>query len=73
MSNGSFKLVFKPLTGTFELERQPVPTGGEGGGTVTTGTLVLPGGVTFELNEGMAMTGMGEITLEPGSQIVVLA
>ena len=72
MSDGTFKLVFKPLTGTFELERQPIPVGGEGGGSVTTGTLVLPGGVTFELNAGVAMTGDGEIQLEPGSQILVL-
>lgn len=73
MSDGSFKLVFKPFTGTFELERQPIPvTSGFSGGAVTAGTLVFPGGVSFELNDGVAMTGAGEILLEPGSEIVVL-
>lgn len=73
MSDGQFKLVFKPLEGTFELERQAPPAGGGlGGGTVTTGTLVLPGGVEFELTGGIAMTGDGEINLAPGSTIVVL-
>lgn len=74
MSDGSWKMVFKPLSGTFELERQAPPTaGGTGGGTVTRGTLVFPSGVTLEVTEGMATTGSGEITLAPNSEIVVLA
>jgi len=74
MTDGVWRLVFKPFTGTFELERQIPPTvaGGTGGGTVTQGTLVFPGGVTFEVTEGIATTGGGEITLAANSEIVVL-
>ena len=73
MSDGAWRLVFKPFTGTFELERLPASGGGGGGGgTVTGGTLVFPGGVTFEVTQGIATTGMGEITLSPNSEIVVL-
>lgn len=74
MSDGIWRLVFKPFTGTFELERLPAPaiSGGTGGGTVTGGTLVFPNGVTFEVTEGIATLGSGEITLAPNSEIVVL-
>lgn len=73
MSEGQFKLVFKPFTGTFELERQGSPAGGGfSGGAVSAGTLIFPGGVVFEVNNGVAMTGDGEINLDPGSEIVVL-
>lgn len=75
MTDGVWRLVFKPLTGAFELERQqPSSTGGggTGGGTVSGGTLVFPSGVTFEVTEGIATTGSGEITLAAGSEIVVL-
>jgi len=73
MSDGQFKLVFKPLDGTFELERQTPPAGGGlGGGAVTSGTLVLPNGVSFELTGGIATTGDGEISLAAGSTILVL-
>lgn len=73
MSEGQFKFVFKPFTGTFELERQGSPVvSGFSGGAITAGTLIFPGGVVFEVNEGVAMTGTGEINLAPGSEIVVL-
>lgn len=69
-----WRLVFEPLTGNFELRKMMAAGGGggTGGGTVTTGTLVFPGGVTFEVTEGIATTGSGEITLSPNSEIVVL-
>lgn len=69
-----YRLVFEPLTGNFELRKMMAAGGGggTGGGTVTTGTLVFPGGVTFEVTEGIATTGSGEITLSPNSEIVVL-
>lgn len=76
MTDGVWRLVFKPLTGAFELERQqPLMTGGgggTGGGTISGGTLVFPNGVTFEVTEGIATVGSGEITLAAGSEIVVL-
>ncbi len=74
MTDGVWRLVFKPFTGSFELERQIPPQGGGGlgGGTVTQGTLVFPSGVTLEITEGIATVGAGELTLDPNSEIVVL-
>lgn len=74
MSDKVWRLTFKPLTGSFELERKILSSGGggSGGGTLTSGTLVFPGGVSFTVTEGIAMTGSGEITLDPFSEIVVL-
>ena len=66
-----WKLVYEPLAGNFELRKLPEPTGGAGG-TITNGTLAFPDGVTFELLNGLATTGGAEITLAPGSSIVLL-
>jgi len=68
-----WKLIYEPLTGNFELRKvQETGGGGGAGGTVTSGTLQFPGGVSFELINGLATTGAAEITLSPGSTIVLL-
>lgn len=68
-----WKLVYEPLSGNFELRKvTTTPGGGGAGGTVTSGTLQFPGGVNFELINGLATTGGAEITLAPGSTIVLL-
>lgn len=67
-----WRLVFDPLTGNFELRKIPDTGSGSSGGTVTSGTLVFPGGVELELNGGLATTGGSTITLEPNSQIMLL-
>lgn len=68
-----FKLIYEPLSGNFEI-RKVVEGGGGGGagGTVTNGTLQFPGGVNFELINGLATTGAAEITLAAGSTILLL-
>jgi len=68
-----WKLVYEPLAGNFEL-RKVEPAGGSGGagGTVTSGTLQFPGGVNFELINGLATIGAAEITLAAGSTILLL-
>lgn len=72
MSEFTYKLVFKPLVGDFDLDRVPL-SGGGASGTVSSGTLTLPGGLEFEIVDGLAMTGDGEILLAPGSTITVTA
>lgn len=73
MSNKVWRLTFKPFTGSFELERKILSTEtGSAGGTLTSGTLVFPGGVSFSVNEGVAIVGSSEISLDPYSEIVVL-
>lgn len=68
-----WKLVYEPLAGNFELRKIPEGGGGGGaGGTVTNGTLQFPNGVNFELINGLATIGGAEITLAPGSTIVLL-
>lgn len=68
-----WRLVYEPLAGNFELRKIPESGGAGGaGGTVTSGTLQFPGGVNFELINGLATTGAAEITLEPGSTILLL-
>lgn len=74
MSDRVWNFTFKPLTGTFDLERQiKIQSGGSGGtgGTVSSGNLTFPGGVTFEIRDGIAMTGESEITLLANSEILV--
>lgn len=72
MSEFTYKFVFKPLVGDFSLDRVPI-SGGGASGTVSSGVLTLPGGVEFEIVDGLAMTGSGEILLEPGSTITITA
>lgn len=69
-----WRLVFEPLTGNFELRKMVAGGGGGGaGGTVTGGTLQFPGGVSFEIIDGIATVAGGEFLLENGSTILVLA
>jgi hypothetical protein len=72
MSDFTYKFVFKPLVGDFSLDRVPL-SGGGASGTVSNGVLTLPNGVEFEIVDGLAMTGDGEILLEPGSTITITA
>jgi hypothetical protein len=72
MSEFTHKFIFKPLVGDFSLDRVPV-SGGGASGTVSNGILTLPGGVEFEIVDGLAMTGDGEILLEAGSTITITA
>lgn len=76
MSGGVWKLVFRPLEGSFDLGRQsPTVVDGGGaarGGTVIAGTLIFPSGVILQVTEGIAVLGSGTITLDPFSEIVVL-
>ena len=73
MSDQVWKLVYDPLTGNFDLRRVPLPVaGGMAGGNVRAGTLVFPNGVELEMNEGMGVTGSGEILLQAGSTILLL-
>lgn len=72
MSDYTYKFTFKPLVGDFSLDRVPL-SGGGASGTVSSGILTLPGGVEFEIVDGLAMTGDGEILLEAGSQITITA
>jgi hypothetical protein len=65
-------MVFEPLSGSFEFKRIPVIGAGGLGGSVTNGTLILPGGVELELAGGVAIVNGSEITLEPGAQLLVL-
>ena len=72
MSTGIYRLVFKPITGTFELEKRQKLAGGLGGATVVSGVLTLPEGVQLEVTEGFAAIGDGEVTIDEGSDILVL-
>lgn len=72
MSDGTWKLVFDPFSGTFEQRRVPILIDGSTGGAVTNGTLVLPNGVELELAGGMAVVNGSTITLDPGATILVL-
>lgn len=71
-----WKLIYEPLSGNFELRKidsgSGAGAGGGAGGTITSGTLTLPGGVAFEMVNGIATTGGSEILLEPGSTITLL-
>jgi hypothetical protein len=69
-----WKLVYEPLTGNFELRSLNAVggAGGGAGGTLTSGTLTFPGGVSFEMINGIASTGASEIFLEAGSTILLL-
>lgn len=74
MSEKVWRYLFQPLSGDIEFQRinKVSLAGGTGGGTVTQGVLVFPGGVTFEVTEGIASTGTSEIVLAPNSEIVVI-
>jgi hypothetical protein len=73
MSDGSYRLVFKPLTGSFSLDKISVSAGGNGAsGTVANGTLTLPGGVEFQIVNGLAINNGAEIYLAPGAEILVI-
>ena len=70
----TWKMVFDPFSGEFQLKRvtTSVVAGGGVAGTIVNGTLVLPGGVELEIADGMAVLNGSELLLEPGSQLLVL-
>lgn len=75
MSDGSWKMVFNPLSGEFQLKKVGLatPAGSGVSGSIINGTLVLPGGLELEIAGGLAVLNGSEILLEPGAQLLVLA
>ena len=69
----SFKLVFDPVTGTFDFKKVPPSTVvvAGGGGTVNFGTLLISSGsqVTFQIE--LTLDGAGEILLESGADLII--
>jgi hypothetical protein len=68
----SFKLVFKPFGGTFEIEKQQAGGGVGNGGSVQAGTLELPTGLILEMRDSFAVSGSSEVVLNPESEIVLV-
>lgn len=75
MTDGSWKMVFNPLSGEFQLKKIALSTSSGSGvsGSILNGTLVLPGGLELEIAGGLAVLNGSEILLEPGAQLLVLA
>jgi len=72
MSDTGWKLTFDPLLADVRFERyQKGQAGGGAGGTITSGALTLPSGVSFEIRDGLAMTGEGEVSLLADSELLV--
>lgn len=72
MSDGAYRLVFKPLSGEFSLEKVQLAGGGDGtSGTVAAGTLSFPNGTSFLISNGIAVNNGAELVLAPGAEIVV--
>lgn len=78
MNTGPFKLVFKPFTGTFELERQPeeivevTTSSGLTGASVSSGTLYFTEDLSVELAGDVGVLDTGELNLAVNSELTVL-
>lgn len=71
MSESSYRLVFRPLTGDFSLDKVAISGGNGASGTIASGTLTLPGGVEFQIVDGLAINTGAEIYLAPGAELLV--
>ncbi len=71
MSEFTHRLVFKPITGEFSLDRITLTGGNGASGTVASGSLTFPSGASFQIVDGIAVNNGAEIVLAAGAEIVV--
>lgn len=67
----TYKLVFDPFDGEFNLVKVPTVSIGGGGTTVTAGVLALPSGTNVQCNIEVTIIDAGGILIEAGSTLLV--
>ena len=68
----SFRLVFDPISGTFDFRNVQAPgIAGAGGGNIVTGTIVIPSGTLFFIAGEFIISPDGEISVESGGEILI--
>lgn len=70
--SGTYRLVFDPFDGEFNLVKIPTISVGGGGMTVTAGVLSLPSGTQVECNIEVTVSGVGDMIIDAGSTILVI-
>ena len=68
----SFRLVFDPIAGSFELRKVQVQTvAGSGGGSILSGTLYITTGTTLLIQNEIQIGAGGEILLDSGADLFI--
>ena len=67
----SFRLVFDPLSGRFELRPITTETVIGGGGTVLNGTIAIVQGSVFSVENDLNIGANGEILVEDNADLVI--
>lgn len=67
----SFRLVFDPISGTFDFRNVQPGVGGTGGGNILTGILTIPTGTVFFITGEFIISPDGEISVESGGEILI--
>lgn len=71
MSN-SYRMIFNPVSGSFELLRVPSVAVGGAGTVVTAGVLSMPSGTQVECVVEFAVVSTGGTTIEEGSTLLIV-
>jgi hypothetical protein len=67
----TYRFIFDPLKGDFNLTKIPISPIGSGGTTVTSGVLYMPSGTTVECDVQLIVSGIGGVLIEEGSTLLV--
>ena len=67
----SFRFVFDPLSGRFEVRQTTAQGGGGSGGTIAFGTLTIPDGAVIIFENDLQLGESGEILVEENADLLI--